>query len=224
MCGPAPDRIMEAVPHRYPGPGAAPGTGFVAPEGKQLVRRSLLTLVSVAALMLFSAPVALAAGTAQSSGRHCVAAAVPAGSSARPVVTCYATFAQSIRAATGGRVRLPASAAAGSVTPDQLNAGAASPDTTYVLSIDYDGTNFTGASLTWTQSSRCGSFQAASMPSGWNDRVSSVAAYSNCANSLFKNNNYVTPRYNIGRNGSVGNLGSFSNVTSSEKWCPTSPC
>ena len=193
------------------------------------MRRSLLTLLSVTALVLFSAPavaptVALAAGTAHSPARHCVAEAVPAGRSARPAVTCYATFAQSIRAATRGRVRLPANAAPGSVTPHQLNAGAASPDTSYVLSIDYDGTNFTGASLTWTQSSRCGSFQAASMPSGWNDRVSSVEAFSNCANSLFKNNNYGTPRYNIGRNGSVANLGSFSNVTSSEKWCPTSPC
>jgi hypothetical protein len=191
---------------------------------EQLVRRSLLTLLSVSALVLFSAPVALAAGTAHSAGRHCVAEAVPAGSSARPAVTCYATFAQSIRAATRGRVRLPANAAPASVTPAQLNAGAATPDTTYVLSIDWDGTNFSGASLTWTQSSRCGSFQAASMPSGWNDRVSSVEAFSNCANSLFKNNNYGTPRYNIGRNGSVANLGSFSNVTSSEKWCPTSPC
>ena len=191
---------------------------------EQLVRRSLLTLLSVSALVLFSAPVALAAGTAHSAGRHCVAEAVPAGSSARPAVTCYATFAQSIRAATRGRVRLPANAAPRSVTPAQLNAGAATPDTTYVLSIDWDGTNFSGASLTWTQSSRCGSFQAASMPSGWNDRVSSVEAFSNCANSLFKNNNYGTPRYNIGRNGYVANLGSFSNVTSSEKWCPTSPC
>jgi hypothetical protein len=188
------------------------------------VRRSLLTLLSVTALVLFSAPaVALAAGAAHSARSHCVAQAAPAGSSARPAVTCYATFAQSIRAATRGRVRLPGNAAAGSITASQLNAGAA-PDTTYVLSIDWDGTNFSGASLTWTQSARCGSFQAASMPSGWNDRVSSVEAFSNCANSLFKNNNYVTPRYNIGRNGSVANLGSFSNVTSSQKWCPTSPC
>jgi hypothetical protein len=189
------------------------------------VSRSLLTLVSVAALLLFSAPVdALAAGTAPSSGQHCVASAIPAGSSAAPAVTCYATFAQSIRAATGGRVSLPAAAAAGSVSPDEINAGPLAPDTTYVLSIDYTGSNFTGNTLTWSQSSRCGRFQASSMPSGWNDVVSSVAAYSNCANSLYKNNNFGTPRYNIGRNGSSGNLQSLNNATSSEKWCPTSPC
>ena len=96
----------------------------------------------------------------------------------------------------------------GSITASQLNAGA-SPDTTYVLSIDWAGTNFSGSSLTWTQSARCGSFQAASMPIRVERRVSSVEAFSNCANSLFKNNNYGTPRYNIGRNGSVANLGSY---------------
>jgi hypothetical protein len=189
------------------------------------VRRSLLTLVSVTALLLFSAPVAaLAAGAAPSSGRHCVAHAVLGGSSARPTVTCYATFAQSIRAATGGRVNLPATAAPGSLTPNEINAGPMSPNTTYVLSIDYTGTNFTGNSLTWTQSSRCGRFQASGMPGGWNDVVQSVAAYSGCANSLYWNINFGTPRYNIGRNGSAANLGSFDRQTSSEKWCTASPC
>jgi Peptidase inhibitor family I36 len=182
------------------------------------VRRSLLTLVSVAALMIFGAPVALAAGTAHPSSRHCVAEAVPAGSSARPAVACYATFAQSIRAATSGRVSLPATVAAGSVRPDQLNAGPAAPDTTYVLSIDWTGTGYSGSSLTWYQSSRCGSFQAASMPSGWNDVVQSVAAYSNCANTLYQNNNYGGKTYHIGENGSASSLGSMNKQTSSQKW------
>ncbi len=189
------------------------------------MRRSLLMLVSVTALLLFSAPVsALAAGAAPSSGRHCVAEAVPAGSSARPTVTCYATFAQSIRAATRGRVNLPAAAVPGSLTPDEINAGPVSPNTTYVLSIDWAGINFTGNSLTWTQSSRCGRFQASSMPGGWNDVVQSVAAYSGCANTLFWDNNFGGRRYNIGRNGSAANLGSFDKQTSSEKWCTASPC
>jgi hypothetical protein len=182
------------------------------------VRRSLLMLASVTALLLVSAPVdALAAGAAPSA-QHCVARAIPADSTAAAVVTCYGTFAQSIRAATGGRVSLPATAAPGSVTPDQLNAGPLAPDTTYVLSIDYAGSNFTGNTLTWTQSSRCGSFQASSMPSGWNDVVSSVAAYSNCANTLYQNNNFGGATFRIGENGSAGNLGSMNNQTSSQKW------
>lgn len=189
------------------------------PKGRQLVRRSLLTLLSVTALILLGAPtVAFAAGTARSSSRHCVAEAVPAGSSARPAVSCYATFAQSIRAATSGRVSLPATVAPGSVRPDELNAGPASPDTTYVLSIDWAGTNFSGNSLTWYQSSKCGSFQASSMPSGWNDVVQSVAAYSNCANTLYQNNNYGGRTYHIGKNGSASSLGSMNKQTSSEKW------
>jgi Peptidase inhibitor family I36 len=183
------------------------------------VRRSLLMLASVTALLLVSAPVdALAAGAAPSSAQHCVAQAIPVGSTAAPVVTCYPTFAQSIRAATAGRVSLPASAVPGSVTPDQLNAGPLVPNTTYVLSIDYAGSNFTGSTLAWTQSSKCGSFQASSMPSGWNDVVSSVAAYSNCANTLYQNNNFGGSTYRIGENGSAGNLGSMNNQTSSEKW------
>ncbi len=183
------------------------------------MRRSLLMLVSVVALLIFSAPVdALAAGAAPSSAQHCVAQALPAGRAAAPVVTCYATFAQSVRAATRGRVSLPASAAPGSVTPDQLNGGPLVPDTTYVLSIDYSGTNFSGSTLTWTQSSKCGSFQASSMPGGWNDVVQSVAAYSNCANTLYQNINFGGRTYKIAKNGSSGNLGSMNKQTSSEKW------
>jgi hypothetical protein len=182
-------------------------------------------LVSVTALLLFSAPaVALAAGTAQSSGRHCVALAIPAGSSARPAVTCYATFAQSIRAATRGRVSLPATAAPGSISPDAINAGSLTPTTTYVLAIDYVNTNFSGGSLTWYQSARCGKFQASSMPSGWNDVVSSVALFNGCANTLFANTNFGGSTYHIGRNGSASGLGSFNDKTSSEKWCTTAPC
>lgn len=182
-------------------------------------------LVSVTALLLFSAPtVALAAGTAQSPGRYCVARAIPAGSSARPVATCYATFAQSIRAATRGRVNLPATAAPGSISPDQLNKGPMTPDTTFVLAIDYKNSNFGPPTLTWTQSAGCGRFQASSMPSGWNDVISSVALFSGCASTLFQNNGFGGTTFHIGKNGSAASLGTFNDKTSSQKWCPTSPC
>jgi len=62
------------------------------------------------------------------------------------------------------------------------------------------------------------------MPGGWNDVVQSVAAYSGCANTLYQNNNFGGRTYNIGRNGSSGNLGSMDKQTSSEKWCTSSPC
>ena len=78
-----------------------------------------------------------------------------------------------------------------------------------MLSIDYKDANFGGATLTRTQSTGCGAFQAASMPSGWNDVVSSVVTDSGCANTLYKNINFGGTTFSIGRNNSAANLGSF---------------
>ncbi|HEX9623954.1 MAG TPA: peptidase inhibitor family I36 protein, partial [Streptosporangiaceae bacterium] len=105
------------------------------------------------------------------------------------------------------------------MTAADLREWAAVPATVYVLSIDWVNTNFTGGSLTWTQSSKCGSFQASSMPSGWNDVVSSVATDSGCANTLYQNTNFGGSKYSISRNSSAASLGSFNDLTSSEKWC-----
>jgi hypothetical protein len=188
------------------------------------LKRPLLTLLTLPALLLFIAPAtALAAGTAP-AGQACIAQAPPAGSTAMPSVTCYATFAQSISAATRGRVSLPASTPAGSVTPDQINAGPDVASTTFVISIDYLNNNFGGSTLAWFESSKCGSFQIASMPSGWNDVVSSVQTFSGCANTLYQNNNFGTPTFSIGKNGSASSLGSFNDKTSSQKWCTAAPC
>lgn len=197
------------------------------------MRRALLILSTTAAVVLFSAPAGALAATSSSSANSsspansaspaCVARALPAGSTAKPVAHCYTTFAQAIRAATGGRVRLPANATPRSVTPDQLNAGAG-PDATYVLSIDYKDTHFNGGSLTWNQSSRCGKFQAGSMPSGWNNVVSSVANFNGCATTMYNNTNFSGASFSVGRNGSAATLGSFNDEASSQKWCTSAPC
>lgn len=73
---------------------------------------------------------------------------------------------------------------------------------------------------------RCftGSKDTVSMPSGWNDEVSSVHNYSNCATTLFWNSNFGQPTYNIGKNAGASSLGAFNDQTSSQKWCPSSPC
>jgi hypothetical protein len=156
--------------------------------------------------------------------RYCIAEAVPIGSAQHAAVRCYPSFAASVRAATSGRVHLKASAAPRSVTPDQLNAGRVTPATTYVLSIDFQNSDFGGNSFVWYQTSKCGSFQTASMPSGWNDVISSVIAESGCATTLFWNANFGSPTYQIGRNGSAASLGSFNDQTSSQTWCPRQPC
>jgi hypothetical protein len=202
---------------------------------EEMKHRLVLTLSLVGLLLYGSAASANAVSThqgatssarhaASSQSRYCVALAQPAGSSRTPTARCYSTFAASVKAATGGRVRLPASATSGSVTPDELNAGAVTPDATVVLSIDYRDANFNGPALIWSQSTSCGSFQAASMPSGWNDVVSSVVTKNGCANTLYKNINFGGTTFSIGRNTSVASLGSFNDQTSSEKWCTSKPC
>jgi hypothetical protein len=190
------------------------------------MRRRLLLLVSIVGLVFASGGIANAATgtTSSSTGHYCVAQAVPVGRSHIPIATCYVTFARAISAATKGRVHLAASAKPGSVTPDQLNAGAQAPVTTFVLSIDYKNGNFSGAALTWTQTSKCGSFLASAMPTNWNDTVSSVSAASGCATTLFWNNNFGSPTFPIARNGSASSLGVFNDQTSSQSWCTASPC
>ncbi|HUZ56539.1 MAG TPA: hypothetical protein VMU94_28940 [Streptosporangiaceae bacterium] len=190
------------------------------------MKHRLLLAISIFGMVLYggSAAASAAVQTHASAGQqNCVATALPAGDPGTPSMTCYTSFAKAISAATDGRVHLPASAAPGSVTIRQLNAGAI-PATVFVLSIDYVNDNFGGGSLTWTQSSACGRFQASSMPSGWNDTVSSVATYSGCANTLYKNIDFGGSTYSIGRNSSASSLGSFNDLTSSEKWCTAKPC
>ncbi len=193
------------------------------------MKHRLPLMLAVAGLFSYGATAAAGAAAVQKwqaaqGHRYCIAKAVPAGSTRPAVVTCYPTFAASVLAATSGRVRLPASERPGSITPDQLNAGRETPATTYVLSIDFQNKNFGGNSLVWYQSSRCGSFQTATMPSGWNDTISSVIAESGCATTLFWNANFGSPAHPIPRNGSAARLGAFNDETSSQTWCPRYPC
>ena len=189
----------------------------------------LALMISLAGLVLAS-EAATASATpvhakrAASAPQYCVAEAEPAGSMVTPTVTCYSSFAVSIAAATSGRIALPASAKPGSITPAEISGWNADPATTFLLSIDWKDANFGGGSLTWTQTTDCGSFQVASMPGGWNDVVSSVVTSADCANSLFQNVNFGGSRLDISKDTSRSTLGSFNDLTSSEKWCTSKPC
>lgn len=103
----------------------------------------------------------------------------------------------------------------------QLDLNAALPNTTYVIGIDYYDANYKGASLAWTGYSPCTAdpfYGAPSMPSGWNDVISSYKDYSNCNhNPHWENNNYAGAVVSCGPNCSyVGNA--MNDRTSSEKW------
>lgn len=190
-------------------------------------------MTSIAGLVLYGSTAgisAAAAGTMGTTGttagvshRFCFAQAEPVGSTNRPVATCYSSFSRMIFAATNGRVSLPASTRPGSVTPDEINA-LATPASSFVLSFDFDGTFYTGAVLTWVASAKCGTFFASSMPSGWNDVISSVAPENGCASRVFVDVNFEGNSFSIPKSGSTTLGNGLNNAVSSQIWCPTYPC
>ena len=99
----------------------------------------------------------------------------------------------------------------------------AAPAATTAISVDYMDAGYSGASLTWFENGivSCNGFpnyQASSMPSGWNDDISSYADYANCSNNPhYENNGFRGAVVNCGPNCSyVGNA--MNDRTSSEKW------
>lgn len=93
------------------------------------------------------------------SGQHCYALIAPIeeggnGSSRVIKAECFDNFADSIYAATNGRVQLNSSIQPEAVTDEILNFynGGVSPSSQVVIGIDWDNTNFGGSSYTWVVS------------------------------------------------------------------------
>jgi len=64
-----------------------------------------------------------------------------------------------------------------------------------VVGIEYADLNYGGATLSMTASGRCDysldvDYRFPSLPSGWNDRISSFRSYSNCAQQLFRGTSF----------------------------------
>lgn len=169
--------------------------------------------------------------TGTNNKQHCYALIAPIeedgnGSSRIIKKECFANFADSIYAATNGRVQLDRSIQPDEVTNEALNSnnGVNSSSSQVVIGIDWDSTNFAGSSYTWVVSgSGCSSstqYSVSSMPSGWDNRVSSARGYSGC------NYFYHYQKTNFGGSSLVCNtecatMGSLDNATSSEKWACT---
>jgi hypothetical protein len=194
---------------------------LAVPNKEDPMRITLARSMALTAILLLATPPTARAASSIHQ-RHCVARAIAQGTNEETLVHCYQTFDAAIGAATNGRVHLKNAAMSRAVSATELSGDV--PQTTYVLSIDYQNANFGGSTFTWFQSAPCGSYQTSSMPSGWNDVISSVAAYSGCATTLYWNVNFGTPTYAIGVNGSSANLGTFNDKASSQKWCPVYPC
>jgi hypothetical protein len=152
--------------------------------------------------------------------RHCVARL----GASQPTMRCFAGLNAAVAAATSGRVQLLSNITGADLRSIPLNsAGAASGDY-YVVSIEWTGANYTGASLTWQATAPCGNYANSSMPRGWNDTIRSVAQYSGCATTLYWDINFGGDSRAIDVNASMLDLGDFDANVSSQKWCPVFSC
>ncbi|WP_157181247.1 hypothetical protein [Actinopolymorpha alba] len=188
---------------------------------------AVLTAIVVAGWQAQIAQAAPLVGTA----RHCVAglAAVPvdgvAGTSKVTDFTCYDTFAESIRHATGGRVTV-ASGAESVTTKQLLTAGAISTGTAAaaqpLLGIEYQNGSFGGESLVLYGSSGTGCYAGTwyGFPRmsdlGFDNRISSARAYSNCIGKHHDGTSY-TGDY-VYCESSCSSLGAMNDRTSSIKF------
>jgi hypothetical protein len=125
---------------------------------------------------------------------HC---ALVAGSTA---ARCFSTYRAAVSYGTGGRVTdAPVSARSAALDPTFARAMSALPAVTpkasVLLGTEYANANFGGASLSLFGAGRCDNssdvdFRFASLPAGWNDRITSFRSFSNCAQQLFRNTNF----------------------------------
>lgn len=179
----------------------------------------LLTLVCTAT----AEPLSTAAN------RHCVMRLVPLDSEgSQPIPQtkpeCYPTFRDAIFFATGGIVLLPTKQPFSvqlEILGEELKAReeqlvAAS---TFVNAVDYQHINYGGASLIWEATGPCTpsvSWYKYSMPSGWNDVVSSTRGYSDCnKNILWEHSNLSGAKLTCRPN--CSSVGSMNDKTSSRE-------
>lgn len=155
----------------------------------------------------------------ETSRENCIARAEPGGEAPAPPTgyRCFPTFAEAIYAATGGAVSLSPSTRPQQLTQSMLNL----PGTNTVIGVDYMDANYGGASLTWYESKDINGctdgsyYTASSMPSGWNDDVSSAISYGGCKTyNHFENTNFGGAKLTC----TCATMGVMNDQTSSEKW------
>jgi hypothetical protein len=135
---------------------------------------------------------------------------------------CFGTFAEAMFEATNHHINLDPSSSPADLSDEIINSLDYTdlPDAQVVIGIDWDYTNYGGNSNIWVVSDTGCSpslqYQVPTMPVGWNDRVSSSKAYSNCSFYHYRDTYYGGPYLICDPNCST--MGSLDNATSSEKW------
>jgi hypothetical protein len=195
--------------------------------------RSVLAGVGpVVALMIAGGSAsAQAADPAQQGQQHCVQQVTVAGQPP-PAARCFVTYAGAVAYLTGGRVQLASDLAAepdgtGSSALDQQINAAEVALSVHVLSTEYVGASFSGSTYTFTWSSDCSALNIAwaSMPSGWDNVISSSRPGATCdaihydnsgagPNSPPSGDSYACPS-------ACSGLGTMNDRTSSMRWVHT---
>lgn len=186
---------------------------------------ALALLAALLAPLLLATPVA---ARPHGKGKHCAAQVQEErrGAAKAPKPECFATFAEAIAAATGGRVHLARDAKPADLSDEVLNQGAGGRGASRtVVGVFFDYTYYGGASFTtWMNNSTgCrsgGSFGWSTMPSGWTGRVSSAWAFGGCNGRYYDYTGFKgetvagTAFYDY----DIPNFGRMSNRASSVKW------
>ena len=176
------------------------------------MRATPLVLAVAAIATTGFAPAAGAHAQRARAARHCVVWIAPTNGRAPSKVSklhCYRRLHHALRVARGRPPRGFPNPSTGIV-----------PHASTLISTDFDGANMSGTSLTWTVSNTSGcnggfQYSAASMPSGWNDRVSSSQSAHGCAH----NRHFHDTNFNgAGINCTCSTMGTMNNQTSSETW------
>jgi hypothetical protein len=142
----------------------------------------LFATVLLAAVMLPSAVAAKPNPSGQ--GKNCVLQVeyVDVGGPDAEVASesCFPSFSQAIDFATEGLTLLPPNATPDKLTQDLLPALAL---TSVVIGVDWDSTNYAGASRVWTASTGCDFshwYQVSYVGDAWNDRTESAKGFGGC--------------------------------------------
>lgn len=200
---------------------------------KRDIRIGIVAFVTlVTTLVLVSSPRVQAAQLAgeASEGKHCVAHLEPINpdSDASSTVTelgCFSTFEEAISVATDGAVKLSSDVLPSELTEEMLRArGMGTASSSVVIGVDYDDVGFNSwlGTYTWTADQGCTptlGFAVPSMPSGWDDRVSSARSYSNCYKYYhYEDTNYAGTSITCDMGNTCETMGYMNNRTSSERW------
>lgn len=149
------------------------------------------------------------------TGPHCVAGPLHRGQNklAEVPIHCFDTFSEAVSAATDGKVELPPDATGAGLTPEMLLG-------TTVIGIDYQDSNYQNDAYIWSTDHLPGcsdgtGYGIDTMPSGWDNKVSSAISYQGCNTWI-----HYQDQYHGGAQitCTCASMGAMNDRTSSEEW------